>query len=93
MNTHGIQAIYRFEMARWFRTIGQSLFSPVLSTSLYFIVFGSVFGSRLVEIGGGDRRAHRRRQRLRLGEVEIEFAGARGERQQRGPGQGAETGA
>jgi ABC-2 type transport system permease protein len=52
MNTYGIQAIYRFEMARWFRTIGQSLFSPVLSTSLYFIVFGSVFGSRMVEIGG-----------------------------------------
>ncbi len=39
-------------MARWLRTIGQSLFSPVLSTSLYFIVFGSVFGSRMVEIGG-----------------------------------------
>jgi ABC-2 type transport system permease protein len=52
MNAYGIQAIYRFEMARWFRTIGQSLFSPVLSTSLYFVVFGSVFGSRMVEIGG-----------------------------------------
>src|SRR5690606_5972812 len=52
MNVYGIQAIYRFEMARWFRTIGQSLFSPVLSTSLYFIVFGSVFGSRMIEIGG-----------------------------------------
>jgi ABC-2 type transport system permease protein len=52
MNAYGIQAIYRFEMARWLRTIGQSLFSPVLSTSLYFIVFGSVFGSRMVEIGG-----------------------------------------
>jgi ABC-2 type transport system permease protein len=52
MNTYGIQAIYRFEMARWFRTLGQSLFSPVLSTSLYFIVFGSAIGSRMVEIGG-----------------------------------------
>lgn len=47
MNTYGVQAIYRFEMARWFRTIGQSLFSPVLSTSLYFIVFGSAIGSRM----------------------------------------------
>jgi ABC-2 type transport system permease protein len=52
MNTYGIQAIYRFEMGRWFRTLGQSLFSPVLSTSLYFIVFGSAIGSRMVEIGG-----------------------------------------
>jgi ABC-2 type transport system permease protein len=52
VNIHGIQAIYRFEMARWLRTLGQSLFSPVLSTSLYFIVFGSVFGQRMVEIGG-----------------------------------------
>ncbi len=52
MNTYGIQAIYRFEMARWFRTIGQSLFSPVLSTSLYFIVFGSVFSSRMAQVGG-----------------------------------------
>lgn len=52
MNTYGIQAIYRFEMARWLRTLGQSLFSPVLSTSLYFIVFGSAIGSRMVEIGG-----------------------------------------
>jgi ABC-2 type transport system permease protein len=52
MNTYGIQAIYRFEMARWLRTLGQSLFSPVLSTSLYFIVFGSAIGSRMMEIGG-----------------------------------------
>ncbi|MBY0567904.1 MAG: ABC transporter permease [Hyphomonadaceae bacterium] len=52
MNTYGIQAIYRFEMGRWFRTLGQSLFSPVLSTSLYFVVFGSAIGSRMVEIGG-----------------------------------------
>ncbi|UPT61655.1 MAG: ABC transporter permease [Hyphomonadaceae bacterium JAD_PAG50586_4] len=52
MNFHGVQAIYRFEMARWFRTIGQSLFSPVLSTSLYFIVFGSAIGSRMMSIDG-----------------------------------------
>jgi len=52
MNFYGVQAIYRFEMARWFRTLGQSLFSPVLSTSLYFIVFGSAIGSRMVEIDG-----------------------------------------
>ena len=52
MNIYGVQAIYRFEMARWFRTIGQSLFSPVLSTSLYFIVFGSAIGARMVNVGG-----------------------------------------
>lgn len=52
MNLHGVHAIYRFEMARWFRTLGQSLFSPVLSTSLYFIVFGSAIGSRMVAIDG-----------------------------------------
>ncbi len=52
VNVHGIQAIYRFEMNRWFRTLGQSLVSPVLSTSLYFIVFGSAIGSRMVEIDG-----------------------------------------
>lgn len=52
MNFYGVQAIYRFEMARWFRTIGQSLFSPVLSTSLYFIVFGSAIGSRMMDIDG-----------------------------------------
>ncbi|MBS0385344.1 MAG: ABC transporter permease, partial [Proteobacteria bacterium] len=40
------------EMARWFRTLGQSLFSPVLSTSLYFIVFGSAIGSRMVAVDG-----------------------------------------
>ncbi len=52
MNFYGVQAIYRFEMARWFRTLFQSLFSPVLSTSLYFIVFGAAIGSRMMEIGG-----------------------------------------
>jgi ABC-2 type transport system permease protein len=52
MNVHAIQAIFRFEMSRWLRTLGQSLFSPVLSTSLYFIVFGSAIGSRMIEIDG-----------------------------------------
>ncbi len=50
MNWHGIRAIYRFEMARAFRTIGQSIVSPVLSTSLYFIVFGTAIGSRMGDI-------------------------------------------
>lgn len=52
MNVHAIRAIYRFEMARTFRTIVQSIASPVLSTSLYFIVFGSAIGSRMGQVGG-----------------------------------------
>lgn len=52
MNIHAVKAIYSFEMARMWRTIFQSVFSPVLSTSLYFIVFGSAIGSRITEIGG-----------------------------------------
>jgi ABC-2 type transport system permease protein len=52
MNLHAIRAIYRFEMARTFRTITQSIASPVLSTSLYFVVFGTAIGSRMGEIGG-----------------------------------------
>jgi len=52
MNVHAIAAIYRFEMARTFRTITQSIASPVLSTSLYFIVFGTAIGSRMGQIGG-----------------------------------------
>jgi len=51
-NRHGIKAIYRFEMARTFRTIGESLFSPVLSTSLYFVVFGAAIGSRMGDVDG-----------------------------------------
>ena len=47
MNIHAIKAIYRFEMARAFRTITQSIASPVLSTALYFVVFGSAIGTRL----------------------------------------------
>ncbi|WP_395683932.1 ABC transporter permease [Dokdonella sp.] len=52
MNLHAVRAIYRFEMARTFRTITQSIASPVLSTSLYFVVFGAAIGSRMGEIGG-----------------------------------------
>ena len=52
MNWHAVRAIYRFEMARTFRTITQSIASPVLSTSLYFVVFGAAIGSRMGDIGG-----------------------------------------
>jgi len=52
MNWHAIRAIYRFEMARTFRTITQSIASPVLSTSLYFVVFGAAIGSRMGDIDG-----------------------------------------
>jgi ABC-2 type transport system permease protein len=52
MNIHAIRAIYRFEMARWLRTLMQSIASPVLSTSLYFVVFGAAIGSRMGEIEG-----------------------------------------
>lgn len=52
MNTIAIRAIFVFEMARFFRTIAQSLISPVLSTSLYFVVFGAAIGSRIQEVEG-----------------------------------------
>ena len=52
MNLYPIGAIYRFELARTLRTLGQSIASPVLSTSLYFVVFGSAIGSRMSNIGG-----------------------------------------
>src|SRR5215469_12303870 len=52
MNYRGIWAIYTFEMGRTFRTLGQSIASPVISTVLYFIVFGSAIGSRIQDIGG-----------------------------------------
>jgi ABC-2 type transport system permease protein len=52
MNIHAIRAIYRFEMARAGRTLMQSILSPVLSTSLYFIVFGAAIGSRMMDIDG-----------------------------------------
>jgi ABC-2 type transport system permease protein len=52
MNLYAVSAIYRFEMARWFRTIWGSLASPVISTSLYFVVFGTAIGSRMKPIEG-----------------------------------------
>lgn len=52
MNVYAIRAIYTFEMARWFRTLVQSIMSPVISTSLYFIVFGSAIGTRMAQIDG-----------------------------------------
>ena len=52
MNVHAIRAIYYFEMARTFRTLMQSIASPVLSTSLYFVVFGAAIGSRMGDIDG-----------------------------------------
>ena len=52
MNWQGIQAIWRFEMARFFRSLVQSVISPVVSTSLYFIVFGAAIGSRIDTVEG-----------------------------------------
>jgi len=51
-NRHGVWAIYRFEMARFLRTVWQSLATPVITTSLYFVVFGAAIGSRMSEIDG-----------------------------------------
>ena len=52
MNHHAVRAIFMFEMARFYRTLSQSIVGPVVSTSLYFIVFGSAIGSRMSEIEG-----------------------------------------
>ncbi len=52
MNVHAIRAIYHFEMARTFRTLMQSIASPVLSTSLYFVVFGAAIGARMGAVDG-----------------------------------------
>lgn len=52
MNLHAVRAIFRFEMARTWRTIMQSVISPVISTSLYFIVFGAAIGSRIPQVEG-----------------------------------------
>lgn len=51
-NHHAVWAIYRFELGRWFRTIWQSLATPVITTSLYFIVFGTAIGSRMGDVEG-----------------------------------------
>ena len=52
MNLHAVQAIYRFEMARTRRTLMQSIISPVISTSLYFVVFGAAIGARIQHVEG-----------------------------------------
>src|SRR6202045_2211597 len=52
MNIHAIRAIYLFEMARTWRTLMQSIIAPVISTSLYFVVFGAAIGSRIKEVDG-----------------------------------------
>ena len=52
MNLHAVRAIYRFEMGRWFRTIVGSIAAPVISTTLYFVVFGAVIGRRIAEVDG-----------------------------------------
>jgi len=52
MNLYAIRSIYRFELSRWFRTLSQSILAPVISTSLYFVVFGSAIGSRMTAING-----------------------------------------
>jgi ABC-2 type transport system permease protein len=52
VNFHAIRAIYMFEMARTFRTLLQSIVTPVVSTSLYFVVFGAAIGSRITDIDG-----------------------------------------
>jgi ABC-2 type transport system permease protein len=52
MNLHAVRAIYVFEMSRWMRTIVQSVAAPVITTSLYFIVFGAVIGSRMPSVDG-----------------------------------------
>ena len=52
MNLTAVASIYRFEMARFFRTLTQSLISPVISTALYFVVFGAAIGSRIESVEG-----------------------------------------
>ena len=51
-NHHGVWSIYRFEMSRFLRTVFQSLMTPVITTSLYFVVFGSAIGSRMSDVNG-----------------------------------------
>jgi ABC-2 type transport system permease protein len=52
MNVYAVRAIYLFELSRWFRTLFQSIVAPVISTSLYFVVFGSAIGSHMTDIDG-----------------------------------------
>lgn len=52
MNIFAVRAIYNFEMSRWFRTLAQSIVTPIISTSLYFVVFGAAIGARMGEVDG-----------------------------------------
>lgn len=52
MNIFAVRAIYTFEMSRWFRTLAQSIVTPIISTSLYFVVFGAAIGARMGEVDG-----------------------------------------
>ncbi len=52
MNWPAVRAIYRFEMGRFWRTAGQSILAPVISTTLYFVVFGAAIGSRVTAVDG-----------------------------------------
>ena len=52
VNWHGMRAIYLFELHRWWRTLLQSIATPVITTSLYFIVFGSAIGSSMTQVQG-----------------------------------------
>ena len=52
MNWRAVQAIYAYEMARTRRTLAQSIVAPVISTILYFVVFGAAIGSRITEVEG-----------------------------------------
>ena len=52
MNLYAVRSIYTYELSRWFRTLSQSILAPVISTSLYFVVFGSAIGSRMTAING-----------------------------------------
>ena len=61
MNLHAVRSIYQFEMARTRRTLMQSIISPVISTSLYFVVFGAAIGSRIRTCRRASRRSASRR--------------------------------
>ena len=52
MNLYAVRSIYKYELSRWLRTLSQSILAPVISTSLYFVVFGSAIGSRMTAING-----------------------------------------
>mgnify|MGYP001764301866 CR=1 FL=1 len=59
-NGHGVWAIYRFEMARFLRTLLQSVLTPVITTSLFVIVFGAAIGSRMAEVDGVSKELAKR---------------------------------